>query len=300
MAGKAPEVLVTPTTNHGKILSALHTTKIGGNADLATGLAVAQLALKHRQNKNQRQRIIVFLGSPLDADEKSLVRLAKKLKKNNVAVDVVSFGEDEVNDPLLRTFVDTLNSSDNSHLLSVPSGANILLSDAILSSPILAGEDGVPPGGMAGGEPGGSNQFEFGVDPSLDPELAMALRLSMEEERARQGATTTSSAAPSLPQVPESVEPNTSSGAGATAAAAGAGAASGTAMESVPSMEEDEDDALLAQAIALSREDQGDVEMDDDDDVDADEVDEEMSEEEAIARAIEMSMKEEEEQAKGK
>ena len=49
----------------------------------------------------------------------------------------------------------------------------MLLSDAILSSPILAGEDGVPPGGMAGGEAGGSNQFEFGVDPSLDPELAM-------------------------------------------------------------------------------------------------------------------------------
>jgi 26S proteasome regulatory subunit N10 len=106
-------VLVTPTTNHGKILSALHSTKISGNVDLATGLNVAQLALKHRQNKNQRQRIIVFLGSPLEADEKSLVRLAKKLKKNNVAVDVVSFGEEELNDPLLRTFVDTLNSSDN-------------------------------------------------------------------------------------------------------------------------------------------------------------------------------------------
>jgi 26S proteasome regulatory subunit N10 len=49
----------------------------------------------------------------------------------------------------------------------------MLLSDAILSSPILAGDDGIPPGGMAGGEAGGSNQFEFGVDPSLDPELAM-------------------------------------------------------------------------------------------------------------------------------
>jgi len=297
LAGKAPEVLVTPTTNHGKILSALHATKIGGNADLSTGLAVAQLALKHRQNKNQRQRIIVFLGSPLEADEKSLVRLAKKLKKNNVAVDVVSFGEEDVNDPLLRTFVDTLNSSDNSHLLSVPSGANLLLSDAIMSSAILAGEDGVPPGGMAGGDAGGSGQFEFGVDPTLDPELAMALRISMEEERARQGTAPAGSAAPSLPQVPESVEPSATSGA-AVAAGAGAAAAAGAAIETVPSMEEDEDDALLAQAIAMSREDQGDVEMVEDD-ADADEVDEEMSEEEAIARAIEMSMKEEEE-AKGK
>lgn len=298
LAGKAPEVLVTPTTNHGKILSALHTTKIGGSVDLATGLNVAQLALKHRQNKNQRQRIIVFLGSPLEADEKSLVRLAKKLKKNNVAVDVVSFGEEDLNDPLLRTFVDTLNSSDNSHLLSIPSGANMLLSDAILSSPILAGDDGIPPGGMAAGEAGGSNQFEFGVDPSLDPELAMALRISMEEERARQSAAAGGSAAPSLPQVPESVEPGVG-GTRGVAVAAGAGAAVGAAMESIPSMEEDEDDALLAQALAMSREDQGDVEMAGGDRR-ADEMDEELNEEEEIARAIEMSMKEEEEQAKGK
>ena len=30
--------------------------------------------------------------------------------------------------------------------------------------------------------------FNFGVDPSLDPELALALRVSLEEERARQEA----------------------------------------------------------------------------------------------------------------
>lgn len=30
--------------------------------------------------------------------------------------------------------------------------------------------------------------FDFGVDPNLDPELALALRVSMEEERARQEA----------------------------------------------------------------------------------------------------------------
>ncbi|CUA70374.1 26S proteasome regulatory subunit RPN10 [Saccharomyces cerevisiae S288c] [Rhizoctonia solani] len=280
LAGKAPEVLVTPTTNHGKILSALHQTKISGSVDLATGLNVAQLALKHRQNKNQRQRIVVFLGSPLDTDEKSLIRLAKKLKKNNVAVDVVSFGEEELNDPLLRVFVDTLNSSDNSHLLSIPSGANMLISDAILSSPILAGDDGVPPGGM-GGEASGSNQFEFGVDPSLDPELAMALRISMEEERARQAAAagTSGAVAPSLAQVPESVEPT-----------------SQVVQVTVPSMEEDEEDALLAQALALSQE-QGDVAMESGE---SNEMDEDLNEEEEIARAIEMSVKEEEEQNKNK
>lgn len=34
----------------------------------------------------------------------------------------------------------------------------------------------------------GVSGFEFGVDPNLDPELALALRVSMEEERARQEA----------------------------------------------------------------------------------------------------------------
>jgi len=36
--------------------------EIGGEMNLAAGIQVAQLALKHRQNKKQQQRIIVFAG----------------------------------------------------------------------------------------------------------------------------------------------------------------------------------------------------------------------------------------------
>lgn len=43
-------------------------------------------------------------------------------------------------------------------------------------------------GGAEGGGGGGGDGFEFGVDANMDPELAMALRVSLEEERARQGA----------------------------------------------------------------------------------------------------------------
>ncbi|XVE99780.1 hypothetical protein REPUB_Repub03eG0230700 [Reevesia pubescens] len=32
---------------------------------------------------------------------------------------------------------------------------------------------------------GGASDFDFGVDPNIDPELALALRVSMEEDRAR-------------------------------------------------------------------------------------------------------------------
>ncbi len=140
--------------------------------------------MKHRQNKNQRQRIIAFVGSPLEEDEKSLVKLGKKLKKNNVAVDIVNFGEEGENTAKLEAFIEAINSSDNSHIVTIPPGPHIL-SDMILTSPIVSGEDGPPPGFGGGGGEG----FEFGVDPSLDPELALALRISMEEEKARQEAT---------------------------------------------------------------------------------------------------------------
>lgn len=39
-------------------------------------------------------RIVVFVGSPVEAEEKELIKLAKRLKKEKVNVDIVSFGED--------------------------------------------------------------------------------------------------------------------------------------------------------------------------------------------------------------
>ncbi|KAK9928490.1 hypothetical protein M0R45_025623 [Rubus argutus] len=39
--------------------------EMGGELNIASAIQVAQLALKHRQNKNQQQRIIVFAGSPV-------------------------------------------------------------------------------------------------------------------------------------------------------------------------------------------------------------------------------------------
>ncbi|KAI8824395.1 uncharacterized protein EV422DRAFT_519956 [Fimicolochytrium jonesii] len=224
MAGKSPDVLVTLTPDIGKILTALHHIDIKGNANLSTGVQIAQLALKHRQNRNQRQRIIVFVGSPLKEDEKTLVRLGKKLKKNNVAVDIVNFGEELENTQKLQAFVDAVKSNDNSHLVSVPPGPHIL-SDILLASPIISGEDGAPPGFSNAGA------FEFGVDPNLDPELAMALRISMEEEQARQQTTTPGAPAAGASE-PMQVDA-AYSGAGAVAAGG-------------------EEDDMLAQALAMS------------------------------------------------
>jgi len=37
--------------------------------------------LKHRQNKNQQQRIIFFVGSPITTSKDEMVKVAKRLKK---------------------------------------------------------------------------------------------------------------------------------------------------------------------------------------------------------------------------
>lgn len=70
------------------------------------------MALKHRQNKNQQQRIIIFVGSPVKSNTDELVRLAKKLKKNNVAVDIINFGEAE-NTEKLEAFINAVKTKDN-------------------------------------------------------------------------------------------------------------------------------------------------------------------------------------------
>ena len=61
-------MLVTPTPDLGKVLNAMREMKIEGDVNLATAVQIAQLALKHRQNKNQRQRIVIFIGSPIAED----------------------------------------------------------------------------------------------------------------------------------------------------------------------------------------------------------------------------------------
>lgn len=251
MAGKTPQVLVTPTPDLGKVLNAMQEMKIEGEVNLSTAVQIAQLALKHRENKNQRQRIVVFVGSPIAEDKESLIKIGKKLKKNNVAVDVVSFGSEDENAEKLEAFYGAVNSNDNSHLVTVPAGT--ILSDMLFSTPIFMEEGGSGDGG-AGGAAGGAaaaprpnvvdgfDYSELGVDPNLDPELALALRISIEEERARQAAANPGETTPGEAPL---------AGKGQDADPAGPSEALDAPMadEGLEAMDED---TLLQQALALS------------------------------------------------
>ncbi|CCH44600.1 26S proteasome non-ATPase regulatory subunit [Wickerhamomyces ciferrii] len=182
--GDGPQILSTLTADFGKLLSGIHETKIHGSLHFATSIQVAALALKHRQNKVQHQRIIAFVGSPIKESEKELEKLAKKMKKNNIAIDFINYGEESVNTSKLEKFISIVNSHDNSHLVTAPP-SDRLLYEVIGSSPIIVGEDDAF-GGQGGSGDVGGDGFDFGADPNMDPDLALALRLSLEEEQARQ------------------------------------------------------------------------------------------------------------------
>ncbi|KAL3103376.1 hypothetical protein niasHS_002562 [Heterodera schachtii] len=174
------DVLNSLTTEDRKLIVRLHSLEILGVSKVFDGIKTAYLALKHRKNRNHRQRIVVFVGSPLDpllAEKEMFMKFAKKLKKEKVSVDFVLFGEATAeNNKIIADFVDILNGTEEgaSHLLVVPVG-DTKLYDALIRSPICAGA------GAAVGAVG-----EFGINEEDDPELAMALRISLEEQRLRQ------------------------------------------------------------------------------------------------------------------
>ncbi|KMT09592.1 hypothetical protein BVRB_6g130470 [Beta vulgaris subsp. vulgaris] len=247
MAGKGVRVLVTPTSDLGKILACMHGLEVGGEMNLAAGIQIAQLALKHRQNKKQQQRIIVFAGSPVKYEKKVLEMIGRKLKKNSVALDVVDFGEDgEGKSEKLEALVTAVNNNETSHIVHVPPGASAL-SDVLISTPIFTG-DGEGGSGFAAAAAaaaaGGVSGFDFGVDPNLDPELALALRVSMEEERARQEAAAKRAAEEAAGQGGEQTSQDTTMGESSHAASSEA--------DKKNDMTEDDENALLQQALAMS------------------------------------------------
>jgi 26S proteasome regulatory subunit N10 len=275
------ELLVSPTDDVGKILTALHGLQFKGeSSDVTASVQVASLALKHRRNKNGAQRIVLFVGSPLiGVETRALTRAGKLLKKNNVAIDVVAMGELELNESKLRELVEAANGrSDDGqrtcHLITIPAG--VLPSDVLASSPIVHGAggfSGAPVGAAAGGDGGMGGFADFGgVDPNMDPELAMALRVSMEEERARQERAV---AVASEAGTEESKDANMPDAANA-------------AMDLGLS----EEDALLQQALAMSMNEndppaQSEAKSTDDhSDIGADEEDEDA----AMKMALQMSM----------
>ena len=87
------------------------------------------------------------------------------MKKNNVSIDFIAFGDlDPENTKKLEAFNENIKGGDGSHLEIIQPGPS-LLSDHIISTPILAGEGVAPRGGDTGA----------GEEKTLVPEASISV-----------------------------------------------------------------------------------------------------------------------------
>lgn len=190
--GNACTVYESLTADVDRIFTSLASVKIKGKVcHFSAALRIASLALSHRSEPRSEKRIVIFMGSPLQESISELDILAQKLRKDNVAVDVVTFGVPENVAPL-QHFVEKVNKDGNSCFVCIPEGRTI--SEVLMDSPVYTGPEIVSmPLSTSEGTEGGaggniSRNFGFSIDPNADPDLQRALQLSMEEELQRQAA----------------------------------------------------------------------------------------------------------------
>lgn len=247
-AGRRVEVLVTPTRRINLIMTALSQVELGEQCSFISALKTAQLALKNRPNKHQKQRIIAFAGSPITDEKKALIKQGKMFRMNNIAVDVVNFGSENAsngNVEKLEAFINAVNKKDSktSHLVNVPSGSQNL-SNIVLTSPILV------QGASSASVPSSSGVRVGGpaVDEGEDRDFQLAVRLSLEasrqaqEQAAKQASTST----------PATTEAKTTTTSKPVETKESAALVENAADDDEEEEDEDFDEEEFARAIAMS------------------------------------------------
>jgi len=204
MAGSRPEISLNGASVIDEVLSATSRIKINGFANFFNSVKVAQLALKHRLNKNQGQRIIAFVGHPIKETQEECEALGARLKKNKVAIDIINFANAD-NVPKLKALIEACSIEGNSNFMDVPLGV-ASIADILFTSPILLQDLGGGMGmgmgaadgsngmvmdvaaGGAGAAGAASNPMaDFGgIDYNMDPELAEAMRMSLMDHQAQE------------------------------------------------------------------------------------------------------------------
>lgn len=167
-AGKGKQILVTPTNETTSIFSQFSKIQIQEFASIARSIQIAQLVMKHRVNKNQHERIIIFVGSAIRENPEDLYVIGRSLRRNLIALDIVNICCNE-NMPILQNLLEIVNVDANSHLVNYQGGLT-RLGDALKTGGILGGHQ--------------DNQGEF--QEEFDPVMEMVLRISLEEERKHQ------------------------------------------------------------------------------------------------------------------
>lgn len=169
--GNNVQVHVTPTNETPLLHSVFPKIQVGGNSKFAKSLQIAKLALKHRVNKNQKERIIVFVASEIRENEAEIIDICRKMRRNNTQIDIINISNNS-NVNILKTIIDTVNIEDQSFLLNYDKQGPESLNETVRKSQIMfnnADDVQNPAGGM----------------DEYDEELQAVLRMSLEEEQKR-------------------------------------------------------------------------------------------------------------------
>jgi 26S proteasome regulatory subunit N10 len=175
MGGVNPKLLSAPSNEVSALFSQFSKIQIEGENHFSKSLQIAQLAMLHRTNKKQHERVIAFVASEIKDSEENLANIARTYKRNGTALDIINLCNPS-NEEKLKKLVDLVHNDqvdadEGSHFVNYESDGGLLL-DKIKNSPIMGNM------AMMGGQ--------IPNDDYLDEELQMVLRISMEEEEKRQ------------------------------------------------------------------------------------------------------------------
>jgi 26S proteasome regulatory subunit N10 len=188
MAGPSVDVLCTPTTDNARVSACLSEAKVWGCIHFVEALKICALILKNRQNTNLRQRIFMFVGSAIQEQLEELRVIGRKLNKHQIAVSIAAFGDISAEQRAkLDGFIQTVSQEDNSTVTYIAAGLSVC--DHLLDTPVFMG--------------GIDSRFPPGIEAE-DPELRMALEMSMKEEEERRKREAAAAVAVAKEAVPHS------------------------------------------------------------------------------------------------
>lgn len=204
--------------------------RANGECNIINALRIAQITLRNRQNKNQRPRIILFIGSPITCNDAEIDAIGKQLKKNSIYISIIHFGTENIEEvpaAVLETTNTTVNDNNNNPQLQglfnnknkekqqilqkalnndsiTPNLINVYTNATRFSDVVLSSVIGRDAGAIAysTGYPTNSNTASTQVDSTNtyidepmedDRDLAIAIQRSLEDTQQQQNEIETQS-----------------------------------------------------------------------------------------------------------
>jgi len=134
-ASGASGIFLSLSKNIPHIHQAVARIQVGGRMELYTSICKAMLALRRKEKIEIKGRIVVFIGSLNDLNEKKCNDLIYKAKLDKISIDIVVFGT-EVNNILQLARI--CSSLTGSRFVNIDDTRN-MLSDSIMISSIGSG-----------------------------------------------------------------------------------------------------------------------------------------------------------------